>query len=135
MSVTENSEGYLVLEDKKIFSGLWHGDKKINGVGEVVFNTSMQGYQEIVTDPSYYGQIIVMTTPEQGNYGVSKEDQESKKVFAEGFVCVELNNSFTPGRKNFSDELGHAVKPALSDVGTRALTLYLRTRGTPWGAL
>jgi carbamoyl-phosphate synthase small subunit len=135
MSVTETSEGYLVLEDKKIFSGLWHGDKKINGVGEVVFNTSMQGYQEIVTDPSYYGQVIVMTTPEQGNYGVALEDQESKQVYAEGFVCVELNNSFTPNRKNFSLELAGAMKPAMSDVDTRALTLYLRTRGTPWGAL
>ncbi len=135
MSVTEGSRGYLVLEDKKIFSGLWHGDREISGVGEVVFNTSMQGYQEIVTDPSYYRQIIVMTTPEQGNYGASIEDQESNQVYAEGFVCVELNNSFTQGRKNFSDELAGATRPAMSDVDTRALTLHLRTQGTPWGAL
>lgn len=135
MSLTQNPKGYLVLEDQKIFSGRWHGNPKLNGVGEVVFNTSMQGYQEIVTDPSYYGQIIVMTTPEQGNYGVSTEDQESKKVYAEGFVCVELNSSFTPGRGHFSEELAQSSRPALSDVDTRSLTLYLRSRGTPWGAL
>ena len=56
------------------------------------FNTSMAGYQEIITDPSYFQQIIVMTTPEQGNYGVALDERESKNVVAEGFVCVELNS-------------------------------------------
>ncbi len=135
MSVGAREKGYLVLEDKKIFSGVFKNLKKIFGVGEVVFNTSMQGYQEIVTDPSYYGQIIVMTAPEQGNYGVATEDEESKKIHAEGFICVELNDSFTPGRKNFSDSLQEAAKPILTDVDTRALTLYLRSRGTPYGAI
>src|SRR5258708_25049990 len=122
MSLAQAQKGYLVLEDQKIFPGLWHGDKELNSVGEVVFNTSMQGYQEIVTDPSYYGQIIAMTTPEQGNYGVDKQDSESKKVYAEGFICVSLNSSFTPGRKNFSDDLAQSSRPALSGVDTRSLT-------------
>jgi carbamoyl-phosphate synthase small subunit len=128
-------KSFLVLEDRKVFQGQWHGNENQMAVGEVVFNTSMQGYQEIITDPSYYGQIVVMTTPEQGNYGVLDSERESKKVYAEGFVCLELNDSFTAQRKNLSQELQDFSRPALSDVDTRALTLYLRSRGTPWGAV
>jgi carbamoyl-phosphate synthase small subunit len=133
MSVTSN--GYLVLEDQTLFEGRWHGNSQWTGIGEVVFNTSMQGYQEIVTDPSYFGQIVMMTTPEQGNYGVLQKERESKNVFAEGFISQEINPSFTAGRRNFLDELGDFSRPALSHIDTRSLTLHLRTRGTPWGCL
>jgi carbamoyl-phosphate synthase small subunit len=128
--------GYLVLEDKTVFEGEWHGDPTWSGVGEVVFNTSMMGYQEIITDPSYFQQIIVMTTPEQGNYGVAVEERESKVVHAEAFVCVELNTcAGRKGRHNLIEELGAFGRPALSDVDTRSLTLHLRSNGTPWGAV
>lgn len=127
--------GYLVLQDKTVFEGKFHGDPHWSGVGEVVFNTSMVGYQEILTDPSYYQQIIVMTAPEQGNYGVTNLERESKKIWAEGFICLELNQNQREQRKNLSDELAEFKKPALSGIDTRTLTLYLRDRGTPWGAV
>src|ERR1700733_11802894 len=96
----------------------------------------MTGYQEIISDPSYFQQIIVMTTPEQGNYGVAVEERESKVVHAEAFICLELNSC--AGRKDRHDlieELGAFGRPALSDIDTRSLTLHLRSKGTPWGAV
>jgi carbamoyl-phosphate synthase small subunit len=127
--------GFLVLEDEKVFEGIWHGNPDWTGVGEVVFNTALVGYQEVITDPSYYQQIIVMTAPEQGNYGVADSERESKKVWCEAFICVELNKSSDSRRGQLSEELGAFKRPALSDIDTRALTLHLRSRGTPWGAV
>jgi carbamoyl-phosphate synthase small subunit len=134
MPVSQGS-GFLVLEDGTLFEGSWCGNPAHTGVGEVVFNTSMVGYQEILTDPSYYQQIIVMTTPEQGNYGVADIERESKKIWAEGFVCLQLNPCSTAKRNTLAGELEKFAKPALSDVDTRALVLHLRSQGTPWGAL
>jgi carbamoyl-phosphate synthase small subunit len=128
-------KGFLVLEDKSTYQGHWHGDTSLVAVGEVVFNTSMTGYQEIITDPSYFRQIVVMTTPEQGNYGVAKNERESNQVYAEGFVCVNLNEVLNSPRGSLKDELASFKRPGLSDIDTRALTLHLRERGTPWGAL
>lgn len=128
--------GYLVLEDKTTFEGQWHGDPTWTGVGEVVFNTSMMGYQEIITDPSYFRQIVVMTTPEQGNYGVAVEERESKVVHAEAFICVALNKcAGRISRHDLNEELAAFGRPALSDIDTRSLTLHLRSKGTPWGAV
>jgi len=73
-----SSEAILVLEDGTYFKGTAFGSKK-EATGEIVFNTSMTGYQEILTDPSYYGQIVLMTNPHIGNYGINDEDVESKK--------------------------------------------------------
>jgi carbamoyl-phosphate synthase small subunit len=132
------SSGFLVLEDQTIFEGQWTGNSNWTGVGEVVFNTSLVGYQEILTDPSYYQQIIVMTAPEQGNYGVIDSERESEKIWAQGFVCVEFNQSLgsnLPGRGELSDELAKFERPVLSDIDTRTLTIHLRSRGTPWGAM
>jgi carbamoyl-phosphate synthase small subunit len=81
------SEALLVLEDGLVFSGYNFGAKGENS-GEVVFNTSLSGYQEILTDPSYAGQIVVMTYPEIGNYGINSEDIESYRPFAEGFESI-----------------------------------------------
>lgn len=128
-------KGFLVLEDGKTFEGQWRSLKDLIGVGEVVFNTSLVGYQEILTDPSYFQQIIVMTAPEQGNYGVLAEENESKKLWGQGFVCLELNSTPVSGRESLLSELKKASCPTLSGVDTRELTLYLRERGTPWGAL
>ena len=84
-------DAILVLEDGKIFRGRSFGASG-ERCGEVVFNTSMAGYQEIITDPSYKGQIVAMTYPLIGNYGINKEDAESRRIFLEGFVVKEYSS-------------------------------------------
>src|ERR1041385_4163556 len=84
----ENRRATLLLEDGRIFRGRGHGFDG-EAIGEVVFNTAMTGYQEILTDPSYKGQIVTMTCPHIGNYGIAREDRESRRVWAEGFVVKE----------------------------------------------
>ena len=88
------TKGFLVLESGEVFPGLWQGDDRaLDRAGEVVFNTSHSGYEEIATDPSYLNQIIVLTAPQQGNYGENDEFWESERIWIDGFVCVELQNS------------------------------------------
>ena len=93
----------LVLENRRVFHGEGFGspDKKI---AEIVFNTSMVGYQEILSDPSYCDQIVVMTYPLIGNYGLADEDYESKGVFQSGFVVREYNDS--PSNFRYTETLG-----------------------------
>lgn len=123
--------GYLVLESGEIFEGLWHGEKET--AGEVVFNTSHSGYEEMATDPSYFKQIIVMTAPMMGNYGVDKSVWESDKIWIEGFLCLQMQNS---SRENsWRARLFENKIPILSEIDTRFLTMKLRQGGTPWGAL
>jgi carbamoyl-phosphate synthase small subunit len=127
-----NERGYLVLESGESFSGLWRGLAH-DRAGEVVFNTAHSGYEEIATDPSYFSQIIVMTAPQQGNYGEDGAFWESEKIWIEGFVCVEMQNS---GRdSSWQEKLAKSGVPILCDVDTRRLVLHLRDFGTPWGAL
>jgi carbamoyl-phosphate synthase small subunit len=127
--------GYLVLESGEIFEGQWHGGaaKAFERAGEVVFNTSHSGYEEIATDPSYFSQIVVMTAPMQGNYGAEAAAWESCQIWIEGFVCLQMQNS----ERNHSwlDKLNQANVPILSEVDTRAITIRLRSGGTPWGAI
>jgi len=85
-----NKQAKIVLENGKVFTGFSFGARG-ERCGEVVFNTSMTGYQEILTDPSYKGQIVAMTYPLIGNYGVNIEDAESRKLFLEGFVVKEYS--------------------------------------------
>lgn len=127
------TKGFLVLESGETFPGLWQGEGVPSRAGEVVFNTSHSGYEEIATDPSYYSQIIVMTAPQQGNYGEDNKFWESEKIWIEGFVCVELQNSKRD--QSWQKKLTQAKVPILTDVDTRQLTLKLREQGTPWGAL
>ena len=87
----------LCLEDGTCFEGLPFGAEE-EALGEVVFNTSMTGYQEVLTDPSYAGQIVVMTQPEIGNYGTNRDDQESARTFVEGFVVRECSPIFSNWR-------------------------------------
>lgn len=123
--------GYLVLETGEVYPGQWHGGK--DRAGEVVFNTSHSGYEEMATDPSYMKQILVLTAPMQGNYGVDDKVWESKKIWIEGFVCVQIQDSQTdPFWKKRLVETG---VPVMSDIDTRSLVLRLRNGGTPWGAL
>jgi len=123
--------GYLVLEDGFIVSGNFLGENEV--LGEVVFNTSASGYEEVVTDPSYYNQIVVFTSPMIGNYGVDLSHWESSCYQARGVVCLEMQNS---NRDNFFlTQLKNQGLGVLAKVDTRKLTLHLRDRGTLWGAL
>lgn len=134
-------KGYLVLESGEVFPGLFpleaSGDsatvERFERAGEVVFNTSHSGYEEMATDPSYFGQIIVLTAPHQGNYGESDSFWESNKIWIEGFVCVEMQKS---ARENsWQNKLLKSGVPILAGVDTRKLVLRLREKGTPWGAI
>ena len=120
----------LALEDGTIFKGSSFGASG-ERYGEVVFNTSMVGYQEIITDPSYKGQIITMTYPLIGNYGVNREDVESRKPFLEGFVVKEYSKIASNWRKDQS--LGEYLKenniPGIEGIDTRSLTLHIRQQG------
>ncbi len=123
-------EAILALEDGRIFRGRSFGAAGENA-GEVVFNTSMCGYQEILTDPSYRGQIVVMTCPEIGNYGTNAEDEESGAPHVAGFVvreCSVLPSSWRAHQGLPQYLRGHRI-PGISGIDTRALTRHIRTRG------
>jgi carbamoyl-phosphate synthase small subunit len=123
-------DAILALEDGTIFKGRSFGAEG-EACGEVVFNTSMSGYQEIITDPSYKGQIIAMTYPLVGNYGINREDGESRKPFLEGFVVKEYSKIASNWRKEQS--LGDYLKEnhilGIEGVDTRSLTLHIRLQG------
>jgi len=123
-------EAILYLQDGAIFHGrtLNHTGESI---GEAVFNTALTGYQEILTDPSYTGQIVVMTYPLIGNYGVNEEDQESDKIHVKGFVVKEFcrRPSNWRSKKSIIDYLDENKILAIEGVDTRALTRHLRLSG------
>jgi carbamoyl-phosphate synthase small subunit len=126
----------LALEDGTVYTGRGFGAPG-ETFGEVVFNTSMTGYQEVLTDPSYHGQIVTMTYPLIGNYGVNREDAESSRPHVEGFVVREL----TRVPSNFRSHQGldaylaeHGV-PGLEGIDTRALVRHIRVRGAMTGVL
>lgn len=120
----------LALEDGKVYKGVSFGAEG-ESCGEVVFNTSMTGYQEILTDPSYKGQIVTMTYPLIGNYGVNEEDIESRKPFVEGFVVKEYSKiaSSWRSRKTLGDYLCENNIIAIEGIDTRDLTLHIREAG------
>lgn len=120
----------LALEDGKIFTGTSFGATG-ERYGEVVFNTSMSGYQEVITDPSYKGQIVAMTYPLIGNYGVNKEDVESRKPFLEGFVVKEYSKIASNYRstQSLGDYLAGNKVMGIEGVDTRELTLHIRQAG------
>ncbi len=120
----------IVLEDGTVFNGVSFGAPG-ERCGEVVFNTSMAGYQEILTDPSYKGQIVTMTYPLIGNYGVNDEDVESRKPFVEGFVVKECSRiaSNWRSRKGLGEYLRENDIMGIQGIDTRALTRHIRLRG------
>ncbi len=123
-------KAFLAFEDGTVFRG-WSWGAPRDEVGEVVFNTGMSGYQEILTDPSYAGQIVTMTYPEIGNYGCCREDMESRKLFLNGFIVREMNcSSNFRAETELKDYLRANDVPALAGVDTRALTRKLREGGT-----
>jgi carbamoyl-phosphate synthase small subunit len=126
----------LALEDGTIFKGESFGAEG-ESYGEVVFNTSMTGYQEILTDPSYKGQIVAMTYPLIGNYGINKDDAESKGLFLDGFVVKEYSKIASNWRKDstLSDYLKKNNIIGIEGIDTRALTLHIRQAGAMKAAL
>ena len=124
------SKGKLILENGMIFEGESVGSDGTS-YGEIVFNTSMEGYQEILTDPSYAGQTIVMTYPEIGNYGINREDFESGKIHAKGLIVKNLceNESHYKSYISLSDYLKQNNIVALKGVDTRYLTQIIRNNG------
>src|SRR6478609_9282480 len=120
----------LALEDGRTFRGRsWAADGE--AFGEIVFNTSMSGYQEILTDPSYAGQIVTMTYPLIGNYGVNEEDVESRRAWVEGFVVKEASRIVSNFRATSS--LQEYLKKngiiGIEHIDTRALVRHIRDKG------
>src|SRR5947208_16679155 len=121
----------LALEDGRVFRGRsWGADGE--ACGEMVFNTSMSGYQEVLTDPSYAGQIVCMTYPLIGNYGVNNEDTESSRPWVEGFVVREASRLASSWRaeSTLADYLKHWDIVAIDHLDTRALVRQIRDKGS-----
>uniref|UniRef100_A0A831TA71 Carbamoyl phosphate synthase small chain n=1 Tax=Thermorudis peleae TaxID=1382356 RepID=A0A831TA71_9BACT len=130
MSMRTQLPGALVLEDGRIFPGVPFG-AETDAEGEAVFTTVMTGYQEVATDPSFYGQIVCMTYPLIGNYGVCPEDDQSRRPWIAGMVVREYCDEPSHWRSTgtLGEYLAHHGIPALHSVDTRALTRHLRNRG------
>lgn len=135
-------KGYLILETGEVFEGIAFGainahDTAIDGMGEVVFNTSMTGYQEILTDPSYEGQIVTLTYPLIGNYGVNPAVNQSRGIFAKGLIIREEAPVYSHWNSNQSlhDFLCENNTMGLMGVDTRMLTKKIRENGTLRGVL
>lgn len=129
-------KGKLVLENGAIFEGKIFGFNETSA-GEVVFNTSLTGYQEILTDPSYYGQIIIMTYPLIGNYGTNNKDEESGKVQAKGLVVGNYEEEWSnfEGLKSLDQYLRENKTTGISGIDTRALTKVIRGEGAMRGLI
>lgn len=129
-------KAYLILADGSILEGEGFGKKGIS-VGEVVFNTGMTGYQEVLTDPSYFGQIVTMTYPLIGNYGINSIDMESEKSFVKGFVVREFCDK--PSNFRCENTLNEFLESqniiGISNIDTRHLTKEIRERGVMNGAI
>jgi carbamoyl-phosphate synthase small subunit len=126
---------FLALQDGTVLRGRSVGAPR-DALGEVVFNTGMSGYQEILSDPSYSGQFVTMTYPEMGNYGMNDADKESRRLFANGFIVHEMNvPSNWRSQQSLQGALVRAGIPAIEGVDTRMLTSRLRDQGTLRGYL
>lgn len=130
------TKALLALADGTVFEGLNFGAEG-ETIGEVVFNTSMTGYQEILTDPSYKGQIVAMTYSQIGNYGINSEDIESSSPYLEGFIAKEFFDF--PSNWRSKDNLGNYLKEhnkvGIHGIDTRALTAHLRDNGVQMGII
>ncbi|HWB83734.1 MAG TPA: glutamine-hydrolyzing carbamoyl-phosphate synthase small subunit [Bryobacteraceae bacterium] len=126
----------LALEDGTVFEGRSFG-APVERSGEVVFNTALTGYQEVFTDPSYSGQIVILTNPQIGNYGTNIEDNEARRPFIEGLVVREFSPTASNWRSDAEADqfLARNGIPIVSGLDTRALVRHLRSRGTMRGVL
>lgn len=129
-------KGYLVIEDGTIYKGNTFG-AKTEKFGELIFNTSMTGYQEIIYDPSYKGQIVTMTYPLIGNYGINSEDIESYKIHLEGFVVKERSKIYSNWRaeKSIEELFEENGIIGIEDIDTRKITELLRDKGAQKGGI
>ena len=129
-------QAILALEDGRIFRGEGYGAPG-ESQGEVVFNTSLTGYQEIATDPSYSGQIVVLTNPQIGNYGTNQADNESSRPYIEGLIVREFSAVSSNWRsEQVTDEyMERYAVPVLAEIDTRALVRHLRTHGVMRGVI
>ena len=129
-------KAFLILEDGHIFTGTSIGSRK-EIISEIVFNTSMTGYLEVLTDPSYAGQAVCMTYPLIGNYGICYEDQESLRPWPDGYIVRELSRM--PSNFRSQDTIQNFLKrfdiPGIAGIDTRALTKLLREKGTMNGMI
>ena len=129
-------KAFLILEDGHIFTGTSIGSRK-EIISEIVFNTSMTGYLEVLTDPSYAGQAVCMTYPLIGNYGICYEDQESLRPWPDGYIVRELSRM--PSNFRCEDSIQNFLKrydiPGIAGIDTRALTKILREKGTMNGMI
>jgi carbamoyl-phosphate synthase small subunit len=134
--LNQKRKALLVLEDGSVFEGFAFAGEGVT-LGEVVFNTGMTGYQEVITDPSYKGQIVTMTYPLVGNYGINEEDMESAGIHLEGFIVKEYqpNPSNWRMRQNLKSFLEENGKIGLEGIDTRALTRRLRLSGSMKGII
>ena len=129
-------KAFLILEDGHVFSGTSIGSAR-EVISEIVFNTSMTGYLEVMTDPSYAGQAVCMTYPLIGNYGICYEDQESNRPWIDGYIVRELSR--IPSNFRSVDTIQHFLEkhdiPGICGIDTRALTKILREKGTMNGMI
>ena len=129
-------KAYLILEDGTVFTGTSIGAER-EVISEIVFNTSMTGYLEVLTDPSYAGQAVVMTYPLIGNYGICREDMESERAWPDAYIVRELSR--IPSNFRSEDTIQNFLKeqdiPGISGIDTRALTKLLREKGTMNGMI
>ncbi len=136
-STGDKMKAFLILEDGTVFEGTHIGAHKKEVISEIVFNTSMAGYLEVLTDPSYAGQAVCMTYPLIGNYGICTDDMESKKPWPDGFIVRELSRNFSNFRADFSIQqfLEQNNVLGIAGIDTRALTKILREKGTMNGMI
>ena len=130
VTFAQGQDGYLLLEDGRRFDGRLAGSA-LPGAGELVFTTNLTGYQEVLTDPSFAGQIVVMTAPMIGNYGVTDLDIQSRRPWVAGFVMRDLSR-VTTGRRadaSLADYLVRHGIAALTEIDTRAVTRHIRELG------
>ncbi|MBI2682064.1 MAG: glutamine-hydrolyzing carbamoyl-phosphate synthase small subunit [Acidobacteriales bacterium] len=129
-------QAILALEDGRVFTGKGYG-AQAECYGEVVFNTSLTGYQEIFTDPSYTGQIVVLTNPEIGNYGTNPDDQEATRPYIEGLVVREFSKVSSNWRsQEVTDAYLERYKiPVIADIDSRAVVRHLRQHGSLRGVI
>jgi carbamoyl-phosphate synthase small subunit len=136
LSSPSGRPGFLLLEDGTLFVGRLRGGGEL-AVAEVVFPPNTKGYQEVFTDPSFQGQIVVMTAPMIGNYGVNDEDPESARPQVAGVVMRELSQTYSNWRatRDLESWLAESQVPILTEVDTRALTRHLRSAGVMRGVV
>ena len=129
-------KAFLILEDGTVYEGISIGSAR-EVISEIVFNTSMTGYLEVLTDPSYAGQAVVMTYPLIGNYGICRKDMESLKIWPDGYIVRELSRMPSNFRSEASiqDMLEEYDIPGIAGIDTRALTKRLREKGTMNGMI